>query len=231
MHEIDRLIDVERRPVRRRRGLLPHQRAEPRDRGVASSAPGVPYRIVGGTKFYDRREIKDALAYLRALVNPDDEVGWKRIVNVPKRGVGDTSVRKVEAYAQGADVAFRDALREAAAAGVTGRGARRDQATCSSSWPSSRVGGRHGGVGRRARGDARPHRLPRRARGRAHDRGAGPDREPRRARRRRAGSSTSSARRRRPRRGSPASPASRQATEPPHGSARGCRRSSRRSRS
>ena len=54
-------------------------------------------------------------------MNPDDEVGWKRIVNVPKRGVGDTSVRKVEAYAQGAGVVFRDALREAAAAGVTGR--------------------------------------------------------------------------------------------------------------
>jgi DNA helicase-2/ATP-dependent DNA helicase PcrA len=82
---------------------------------------GVPYRIVGGTKFYDRREVKDALAYLRSLVNPDDEVGWKRIVNVPKRGVGDTSVRKVEAYAQGANLVFRDALRDGAAAGVTGK--------------------------------------------------------------------------------------------------------------
>ena len=82
---------------------------------------GVPYRIIGGTKFYDRREVKDALAYLRALVNPDDEVGWKRIVNVPKRGVGDTSVRRVDAYAQGAGVPFRDALRDGAAAGVTGK--------------------------------------------------------------------------------------------------------------
>jgi DNA helicase-2/ATP-dependent DNA helicase PcrA len=82
---------------------------------------GVPYRIVGGTKFYDRREVKDALAYLRSLVNPDDEVGWKRIVNVPKRGVGDTSVRKVEAYASGAGLVFRDALRDGAAAGVTGK--------------------------------------------------------------------------------------------------------------
>ena len=53
---------------------------------------GLPYRVVGGVKFYDRREVKDALAYLRALVNPDDEVSWKRIVNVPKRGVGDTSL-------------------------------------------------------------------------------------------------------------------------------------------
>ena len=72
-------------------------------------------------KFYDRREVKDALAYLRALVNPDDEVSWKRIVNTPKRGVGDTSIAKIDAYAQGSGVVFRDALRAAAAAGVTGK--------------------------------------------------------------------------------------------------------------
>ena len=107
--------------VRRRRGLLPDERAEPRGGGGVRPRRACPYRIVGGTKFYDRREIKDALAYLRALANPDDEVGWKRIVNMPKRGVGDTSVRKIEAYAQGAEVVFRDALHEAAAAGVTGR--------------------------------------------------------------------------------------------------------------
>ncbi len=82
---------------------------------------GVPYRVVGGVKFYDRREIKDALAYLRALVNPDDEVSWKRIVNVPKRGVGDTSVAKVDAYAHASGLTFRDALRESAAANVSGK--------------------------------------------------------------------------------------------------------------
>ncbi len=82
---------------------------------------GLPYRVVGGVKFYDRREVKDAVAYLRALVNPDDEVSWKRIVNTPKRGVGDTSINKVDAYAQGAGLTFRDALREAAAAGVVGK--------------------------------------------------------------------------------------------------------------
>jgi DNA helicase II / ATP-dependent DNA helicase PcrA len=82
---------------------------------------GVPYRVVGGVKFYDRREIKDALAYVRALVNPDDEVSWKRIVNVPKRGVGDTSVAKVDAHARSAGLTFRDALREAAVAGVAGK--------------------------------------------------------------------------------------------------------------
>jgi superfamily I DNA/RNA helicase len=82
---------------------------------------GIPYRVFGGVKFYDRREVKDALAYLRALVNPDDEVSWKRIVNTPKRGVGDTSVGKVEAYAQGAAVTFREALQSAETAGVGGR--------------------------------------------------------------------------------------------------------------
>ncbi len=118
--EIDRLVDVEHV---RYSDVAVFYRTNAQSRVVEESfvRSGIPYRIVGGTKFYDRREIKDALAYLRALSNPDDEVAWKRIVNVPKRGVGDTSVRKVEAYAQGAGVVFRDALAEGAAAGVTGR--------------------------------------------------------------------------------------------------------------
>jgi DNA helicase-2/ATP-dependent DNA helicase PcrA len=82
---------------------------------------GVPYRVFGGVKFYDRREVKDALAYLRALVNPDDEVSWKRIVNTPRRGVGDTSIAKIDAYAHGAGLTFRAAAGEAIAAGVTGK--------------------------------------------------------------------------------------------------------------
>ncbi len=82
---------------------------------------GVPYRVFGGVKFYDRREVKDALAYLRALVNPDDEVSWKRIVNTPRRGVGDTSVAKVDTYAQGRNVTFKEALADASLAGVSGK--------------------------------------------------------------------------------------------------------------
>src|SRR5262249_31280987 len=82
---------------------------------------GHPYRVVGGVRFYDRREAKDSLAYLRALVNPDDEVGWRRLVNVPKRGVGDSSVSKVGAYAQGRALTSRDALDHADAAGVSGK--------------------------------------------------------------------------------------------------------------
>ncbi|HEV7865278.1 MAG TPA: 3'-5' exonuclease, partial [Acidimicrobiia bacterium] len=82
---------------------------------------GIPYRVVGGVKFYDRREVKDVLAYLRALTNPDDEVSLKRIVNVPKRGVGDTSVSKVEAYAAERNLTFGGALARAIDAGVSGK--------------------------------------------------------------------------------------------------------------
>ena len=85
---------------------------------------GVPYRVVGGTRFYDRREIRDALAYLRLVVNPDDEVSLKRVVNVPKRRIGDTSVAKLDAYAAERSVGFLTALRQADQAGVTGPAAR-----------------------------------------------------------------------------------------------------------
>ena len=60
---------------------------------------GVPYKVVGGTRFYDRKEIKDAIAYLKAVVNPADEVSIKRVINEPKRGVGDTSIAKLDATA------------------------------------------------------------------------------------------------------------------------------------
>jgi DNA helicase-2/ATP-dependent DNA helicase PcrA len=85
---------------------------------------GVPYRVVGGTRFYDRREVKDALAYLRAVVNPADEVSLKRVLNVPRRGVGDTTVGRLDVYAAGHGITFLDALREAGQAGVTGAAAR-----------------------------------------------------------------------------------------------------------
>ncbi len=61
---------------------------------------GIPYRVYGGTRFYDRREIKDALAYLRVLVNPDDDVALKRIINVPKRAIGDATVEVLEEQAE-----------------------------------------------------------------------------------------------------------------------------------
>jgi DNA helicase-2/ATP-dependent DNA helicase PcrA len=81
----------------------------------------VPYKVVGGTKFYDRREVKDVLAYLRVLVNPDDEVSWRRIVNVPKRGVGETSVAKLAGWAGRMGTSFGEAVANAHDAGVSGR--------------------------------------------------------------------------------------------------------------
>lgn len=57
---------------------------------------GIPYKIIGGLRFYDRMEIKDALAYLRLMVNPNDDVAVKRIINVPGRGIGKTTIQKIE---------------------------------------------------------------------------------------------------------------------------------------
>jgi DNA helicase-2/ATP-dependent DNA helicase PcrA len=119
-HEISRLVDTE---GYRFGDVAVFYRTNAQSRVVEESLvrSGIPYRVVGGVKFYDRREVKDILAYLRALVNPDDEVSWRRVVNTPKRGVGDTSINRVAAYAQGAGLTFREALREANVAGVTGK--------------------------------------------------------------------------------------------------------------
>ena len=81
---------------------------------------GLPYRVVGGTRFYDRREVRDALAYLRLAVNPLDEVALRRVINVPKRGVGDTSLAKIEAWAGENQIDLFLALFAASKAGVSG---------------------------------------------------------------------------------------------------------------
>ena len=64
---------------------------------------GVPYRIVGGTRFFDRAEIRDVMAYLTLAVNPADDIAAKRVINVPRRGIGKSTVEHIEqsAYAQG----------------------------------------------------------------------------------------------------------------------------------
>ncbi len=66
----------------------------------------MPIQMVGGTKFYDRKEIKDMLAYLRLISNPDDDISFKRIINVPKRGIGATSVEKLRSYATMHDISI-----------------------------------------------------------------------------------------------------------------------------
>jgi ATP-dependent DNA helicase UvrD/PcrA len=82
---------------------------------------GVPYKVVGGTRFYERREIKDMLAYLRLLANPDDEVSTRRVVNVPKRGIGATSVLRLAGWAAAVGRSLAGALAYAAEAGLSGK--------------------------------------------------------------------------------------------------------------
>jgi DNA helicase II / ATP-dependent DNA helicase PcrA len=72
---------------------------------------GLPYKVVGGVRFYERREVRDALAYLRVLANPEDAVSLRRIINVPKRGIGDRAQACVEALAQRERISFWQALR------------------------------------------------------------------------------------------------------------------------
>ena len=81
---------------------------------------GVPYQIVGGVRFYERAEIKDAMAYLLVISNKDDSVSLERIINVPKRGIGATSVGKLREYASLNGISLYDALSEAKEAGLTG---------------------------------------------------------------------------------------------------------------
>ena len=74
---------------------------------------GLPYRVVGGVRFYERREVRDALAYLRILVNPADSVSLRRVLNTPKRGIGDRAEACIEALAQRDRITFWEALQRA----------------------------------------------------------------------------------------------------------------------
>ncbi|WP_243387401.1 DNA helicase PcrA [Bacillus kexueae] len=81
----------------------------------------IEYTIVGGIKFYDRKEIKDILAYLRVVANPDDDISLTRIINVPKRGVGATSVDRIQAYATEHGISMFRAIEEIEEIGVSAR--------------------------------------------------------------------------------------------------------------
>ena len=83
----------------------------------------IPYQVIGGLRFYERKEIKDVLAYLRVLINPDDSVSLKRIVNVPARGIGKTSLEKVENFCMGKDLTLFEGLRHASQGGFVGTAA------------------------------------------------------------------------------------------------------------
>ena len=77
----------------------------------ACMAAGIPYRIYGGLKFYDRKEIKDIIAYLKLIFNPDDSQSFKRIVNVPKRSIGDTTVKRLQDFADREDISLFEAVK------------------------------------------------------------------------------------------------------------------------
>ena len=73
---------------------------------------GIPYKVVGGVRFYERKEVKDFLAYLRVIVNPEDEVSLRRIINTPKRGIGDRALDQIDLYAQANSLSFWKSLYE-----------------------------------------------------------------------------------------------------------------------
>jgi DNA helicase-2/ATP-dependent DNA helicase PcrA len=75
---------------------------------------GIPYKVVGGVRFYERREIRDIVAYLRVLDNPGDSVSMRRILNTPRRGIGDRAEACVAVYAENTGASFNDALQAAA---------------------------------------------------------------------------------------------------------------------
>jgi DNA helicase-2/ATP-dependent DNA helicase PcrA len=74
---------------------------------------GTPYKVIGGVRFYERKEVKDVLAYLRLLINPGDDVSARRVVNTPRRGIGDRTVEAVDWHAQREGTSFLAAAREA----------------------------------------------------------------------------------------------------------------------
>jgi len=82
---------------------------------------GTPYRIFGGLRFYDRKEIRDVLGYLRLLVNTADDTSLIRVINVPKRGVGEGTIGKLQAHANRYGISLFDALHQADQAGISGR--------------------------------------------------------------------------------------------------------------
>ncbi|WP_204076114.1 DNA helicase PcrA [Planotetraspora phitsanulokensis] len=110
--EVDRLADDE--------GVTPGQVAVFYRTNAASRVfeeifirTGLPYKVVGGVRFYERKEVKDLLAYLRVLANPSDTVSLRRILNVPKRGIGDRAESMIEAFANRERINFWEGLRRA----------------------------------------------------------------------------------------------------------------------
>ncbi|RVW02964.1 DNA helicase PcrA [Rhodococcus xishaensis] len=92
---------------------------------------GIPYKVVGGTRFYERKEVRDIVAYLRVLANEDDAVSLRRILNTPRRGIGDRAEACVSVYAEQKGIGFAQALRAGAAGAVPLLGTRAQKAIAS----------------------------------------------------------------------------------------------------
>ncbi|QQM66918.1 ATP-dependent helicase [Actinomyces weissii] len=112
-NEIDRLADT---AGTRPRDVAVFYRTNAQSRALEEAfiRAGQPYKVVGGTRFYERREIKDAIAYLRAVDNPDDDVSIRRVLNVPKRGLGDKAEAGLAEHAARHGVSFGRAVADAA---------------------------------------------------------------------------------------------------------------------
>ncbi|MCH7975224.1 MAG: UvrD-helicase domain-containing protein [Bacteroidetes bacterium] len=104
--------------------VLYRTNAQSRSMEEALRRGGIPYRIVGGTSFYQRKEIKDALAYLRLVVNPHDDASLMRAINTPTRGIGAKTMEQLRAYANAHNAPLWDAARHAEEAGLSGRAAK-----------------------------------------------------------------------------------------------------------
>ena len=137
---------------------------------------GVPYQVIGGPRFYERAEIKDAMAYLSVLDNPTDEIALRRIINTPRRGIGDASVDRLAATAGFAGGSLWDALADPDAAGVSTAAARSVRAFRGAHGRAARprrraLGGRPArDAARRARASSRRSRPSARSRPRAASR-------------------------------------------------------------
>ncbi|MFP7255013.1 DNA helicase PcrA [Virgibacillus sp. 7505] len=121
--KIEEMVMMEKKRHYRDIAILYRTNAQSRSIEETFVKAGVPYQMIGGTKFYDRKEIKDMLAYLRLIANPDDDISFERVVNEPKRGIGKTSIEKLQAYANEHDISLFDTLKEVDFTGVSAKAA------------------------------------------------------------------------------------------------------------
>ncbi|WP_287153802.1 DNA helicase PcrA [Candidatus Solincola tengchongensis] len=122
--EVDRLVE-ERGYRHRDIAVFYRTNAQSRPFEEVFLRAGIPYKIVGGFKFYERKEVKDVLAYLKFILNPDDAVNLRRIINEPRRGIGETTLAHLEGFARKEGISLWEAIRRADEVPALGQAARR----------------------------------------------------------------------------------------------------------